>query len=418
MGVPMAATASTAPTGYLTREQAVELLGIKKESFYSYVSRFQVRSFARKGQKQKFYNRTDIERLRSRSQSKFGNEARASHAMRFGEPIVQTSICEITPDGPRYRGHNAIELARNLWRFESVADLLMEGSGINRSRPWPLAREHTNINDDPGLPIDQDANRVALRLVSLVVSEASQQSARSVTRPDDYATTRRLIQMATSLAGLLGPNRRIRRIQPREWIAEALLRGLGGQASEQAVRAVDAALILSAEHELAPPTVAVRVAASTGADITSCLIAGLVTETGRLQGGGIEAAESVMYRVAGQARRPISVGWFEDQARRFPWFSHPLYGKDPRAAMLFELARAVAKPNSQTNLWKFVDKLESSNTFSPGVGFALVILSLALGLPKRSALLIRFIGRMSGWAAHAGEQRRAGFMMRPRAKFI
>lgn len=413
----MPVSGKEAPSGYITREQAVELLGIKKESFYSYVSRFQVRSFARKGAKQKFYNSTDIERLRSRSQSKFGNEARASHAMRFGEPIVQTSICEITPEGPRYRGHNAIELVRGQWRFESVADLLMEGSGINRSRPWPLAKEESRPNDAPNLAMDQDANSVALCLVSLVVSEASHQLARRRAKLDDYATTRRLIQKSASLAGLLGPSKRVRRFEPQEWVAQALLRGLGGVATDKAVRAVDAALIVSAEHELAPPTVAVRIAASTGANISSCMIAGLVTETGRLQGGGIEAAENVMYRISDGDRRATSVSWFEDQARQLPWFSHPLYGKDPRAALLMELARSVAKDVNRNHLWKFVDRLESS-AFCPGTGFALVILSLALGLPKRSAMLMRLIGRMSGWAAHASEQRRAGFMMRPRAKFI
>ncbi len=404
--------------GYVTREEAVELLGIKKESFYSYVSRFAIRSQTRPGEKKKFYNRTDIERLRSRSQSKFGNEARASHAMRFGEPIVQTSICEITPEGPRYRGHNAIDLVRDLWRFESVADLLMEGSGISRSRPWPLAKIDATPNTVADVAIDQDANSVALCLVSMIVAGAARQSAGHRSESDDFATTRSLIQQATSLAGLLGPGKRIRGLGAREWVAEGILRGLGCEPTAEAVRAVDAALIVSAEHELAPPTVAVRVAASTGANIASCMIAGLVTETGRLQAGGIEAAENVMYRVSGGDRRATSISWFEDQARQFPWFSHPLYGRDPRAAMLIERARALSKQDSRSSLWKFVGRLESGNNFAPGTGFALVILALALGLPKRSALLIRLIGRMSGWAAHAGEQRHAGFMMRPRAKFI
>ncbi len=414
----MAESRDAPPGGYVTREEAVELLGIKKESFYSYVSRFAIRSQARPGQKKKFYNRTDIERLRSRSQSKFGNEARASHAMRFGEPIVQTSICEITPEGPRYRGHNAIDLVRSLWRFESVADLLMEGSGMNRSRPWPSTKFEGKPIAMPNVAIDQDANSVALGLVSMIVADAMRQLPEQRGKLDDFTKTRGLIQRATALAGLLGPGKRIRVLGPREWVAEGILRGLGCEPTSEAVRAVDAALIVSAEHELAPPTVAVRVAASTGANIESCIIAGLVTETGRLQAGGIEAAENVMYRVSYGDRRATSISWFEDQARQFPWFSHPLYGKDPRAAMLIERARALSKQDSRSNLWKFVGRLESGNNFAPGTGFALVILALALGLPKRSALLMRLIGRMSGWAAHAGEQRHAGFMMRPRAKFV
>lgn len=41
--------------------------------------------------------------------------------MRYGEPIITTRITEITPDGPRYRGRLAIDLAAKGYTFKAVA---------------------------------------------------------------------------------------------------------------------------------------------------------------------------------------------------------------------------------------------------------------------------------------------------------
>ena len=44
-------------------------------------------------------------------------------------------------------------------------------------------------------------------------------------------------------------------------------------------------------------------------------------------------------------------------------------------------------------------------------------ISLSLGLPDRSASGIYALGRTAGWVAHILEQRLAGFVIRPRAKY-
>lgn len=54
----------------------------------------------------------------------------------------------------------------------------------------------------------------------------------------------------------------------------------------------------------------------------------------------------------------------------------------------------------------------------PNLFGALVIIELALNLPRGSAVLIHTVGRTAGWIAHAVEQRHAGAMLRPRAKYM
>ena len=48
----------------------------------------------------------------------------------------------------------------------------------------------------------------------------------------------------------------------------------------------------------------------------------------------------------------------------------------------------------------------------------LVALAAALGLTPGGAVALFAAGRTAGWIAHALEQRRAGFALRPRARYV
>ena len=101
--------------GYLSAREAAELLNIRKETLYAYVSRGMVRSVSDSGpSRARLYLRDDLERLRVKAGARGGHEAAAATAMNLGAPIVPTSITEITPQGPRYRGHLATDLVVEL----------------------------------------------------------------------------------------------------------------------------------------------------------------------------------------------------------------------------------------------------------------------------------------------------------------
>ena len=77
-------------------------------------------------------------------------------------------------------------------------------------------------------------------------------------------------------------------------MAGRLAAGLSPSAPPGAADALDAALVLLADHELATSTVAVRVAASTRADLYDAVSAGLGTLGGPLHGGASQLAHSLL----------------------------------------------------------------------------------------------------------------------------
>lgn len=53
----------------------------------------------------------------------------------------------------------------------------------------------------------------------------------------------------------------------------------------------------------------------------------------------------------------------------------------------------------------------------PNLDFGLATLSSALGLPRGAAAGLFAVGRCAGWVAHVLEQYRAGYLVRPRARY-
>ncbi|MCW5635168.1 MAG: helix-turn-helix domain-containing protein, partial [Rubrivivax sp.] len=121
-----------APT--LSSKEAAAWLGIKLETLYAYASRGLVKGLPGARGRGRRYRREDLEPLRVRSAGP------AAGALRYGEPVLETGITRITPDGPAYRGRLATDLVREGRSFEAVAELLWTGQWPAegpRSAPWP-----------------------------------------------------------------------------------------------------------------------------------------------------------------------------------------------------------------------------------------------------------------------------------------
>ena len=114
-------------TEYVSGAEAAALLGVKAQTLYTYVSRGVVQSLPTPNGRRHLYLRSDLEKLRSRPRARFPLGAAAASAMYGGDPIISTSITEITPEGPCYRGRLAAELASCGLPFENVAEFLWTG---------------------------------------------------------------------------------------------------------------------------------------------------------------------------------------------------------------------------------------------------------------------------------------------------
>lgn len=155
-----------------------------------------------------------------------------------------------------------------------------------------------------------------------------------------------------------------------------------------------------------------RVAASTGAPIAACLIAGLATLSGPRHGGvGTEIRALAATAKTGGAGEAIGA-WLA-QGRALPGFGHPLYPEgDPRAHILMErvklrrpirdLARAATEATGE----------------APNVDFALFALTDALDWPDQAPLALFALARCVGWTAHLIEQAMSGGLIRPRARYV
>jgi len=127
---------ASAGDDYVSSRDALRILDVKPQTLYSYVSRGLIRRRVKPGHRTSYYNREDINRLKSRSVARSGHGPAAASAMYWGEPVLETAITEITPDGPRYRERLAMDLARDNRSFESVAEYLWTGTWPSSDNTW------------------------------------------------------------------------------------------------------------------------------------------------------------------------------------------------------------------------------------------------------------------------------------------
>jgi citrate synthase len=411
-------------TDYLGREEVLKRLNIKQQTLYAYVSRGYIRRVAHPDGRSSYYVREDVEKVRSRSATRAGHGAIAAAAMHYGEPVVTTAITEITDEGPRYRGRLAYELARTRVPFENAAEFLWSGKLSDEPVLWRLeAPAPAGFAELLGSMAKLHRNAHIVQIMSAAVlglgTAAGPRRERIRAGHTMLSMARQLILCQTGTLGLLGPKRRFQPVNPGESLAQAVTRLLNVPGDPGQLAAINAALVIAADHELNPATFAARVAASGSSDVHSCIAAALSTHYGTLVGRACDRVEALFEPPAAPDDTLARAKRLLDAARSLPGFDHPLYPRgDPRARYLVEcaLVRGGARPMVR-NMRMVIARLEEDYGVRPAIEFGLVMLCRALGLPDRTASALYALGRMAGWIAHIEEQRLAGFVIRPRAKF-
>jgi citrate synthase len=407
---------------FVSAAQAAKLLRVKPQTLYTYVSRGLIRSIAQRDQKSRLYYREDLEKLRSRSNARHGAEPAAESAIRWGQPVINTSITEITPGGPRYRGRLALDLAREGRSFESVAELLW--TGIQHHEP--LLWEHELIPRDFKAQLDRVVLQRELPPLLRILAAATavlgvaEPSHSEIRRGTTIPAARQLILTLTGCLGYLGANPGFRFPDPRLTVAQNAAQTLIEKPSAEMVDAINAALVLCADHELSSSTFAARVAASTGAELRACVLAAIGAHSGELLGGSCDRAEDLLQRARTKEdvhRRLIEL---EQAETRVPGFNLLLYPQDdPRARYLLHRAHALSAGDARAQLIdEFIEEAERRLQLWPSLEVGLVALAATLELPERSASALWAVGRTAGWIAHVMEQRLAGFVLRPRARYV
>lgn len=404
--------------GYLTSDEAADALGVKKATLYTYASRGLIRLVPSVNGKQRLYLASDVERLRTRAAAHRGDGPAAVGALDWGEPVIDSKITSIDPDGPNYRGVPALELIERGAGWEEVAELLWTGERLKL--PWLGVRMDLKLGPlgelvpegAPPLPVLQ------LALAALAVSDPMSVGAPPAAELARARATARRLVASLALAAPRSPRWRDR--VEASLCADSAAVGLARVAGldDAAGAAIDTALVVSADHELNASAFAARVAASAGCDLYASVAAALATLTGPKHGGACDRVEALLDEVGRPERAAEVLGARLRRGEVIPGFGHPLYpGGDPRAEPLLALVEASDTPRARVAV-AVRDAMRAAGHPPPTIDLGLVGLAGAIGLPQGWAGALFAIGRFAGWVAHAREQREQGTLLRPRARYV
>ncbi|CAG1008517.1 citrate synthase [Myxococcaceae bacterium] len=401
----------------LTAREAAAFLGVKLPTLYAYVSRGLLRSHAGDGGRARRYRRAELAALRHRARGERGAEA--AGALRWGEPVLDSSITAMTPEGPLYRGEPAVSLARRGVHFESVAEFLWGGS-LDTSPPRFESR--VSAREISRLAKLLPAGSPPFAWQMLVVSALAPRDTGRFSRDREAVVlrARSLVRWLVAALALAFEPRRVGASLTEPTVARAVAAALGVGRDAARLRAIDRLLVLLADHELNASTFAARVAASAEADPCASLLAGLATLSGPLHGGASDRVEALLSEIPRPADAARIVHERMRRGERVPGFGHGYYaGTDPRAGLLLEAAREIAPRLPELRkLEAVMAAMAEERKPGPNVDMGAVALRCALGMPRGAAVGTFAVGRSAGWMAHVIEQYGSGTLLRPRARFV
>ena len=185
-------------------------------------------------------------------------------------------------------------------------------------------------------------------------------------------------------------------------------------------RAMSAALVLLADHELAASTLAARAAASVRADPYAVVGTGLGAMSGALHGGASLGAETLMAAASNPDDVPRVVAELLRRGEKVPGFGHFVYrGGDPRATVLLDLVRRAAPKSGRLAVAEAVlAEVRQKSLPEPNIDFAIATLARVAGMVRGAGEAIFAVARTAGWIAHALEAYAGPGPLRPRAVYI
>lgn len=389
----------------VTADQAADLLGVRVQTIYAYVSRgllSRTHLVNASGRRVSGFDRDEVLRL-------VGERTR--HRTGSFDVFVETDVTMLDPQGLlAFRGVPALDLLDR--SFEDVAELLWSPDGQSRvpqASAWRLAEPDRELAARVVAalrPRATDADRVRAVVVALAGADPD----RSDTgRAHVAAVGRRGIRAGVESIPLRQSE--IDRDGPTE--ARLWPRLTRSFATRDGLDALRVALILLVDHELAASTMAARIAAGTGTDPWLVLLTGLAALGGPLHGRASLAVEELL--AAREAGDPQAL----DLAGRpsVPGFGHKVYlDADPRAeALLDRVARL--DPSGWPLIEQLLLDVSRSHGLSPNVDLALAALVRACDLVPGSGETVFALSRMVGWLAHGLEESPRGLRFRARAAY-
>ncbi len=186
-------------------------------------------------------------------------------------------------------------------------------------------------------------------------------------------------------------------------------------------KALNALLILHADHEQNCSTSTVRMVGSSRANMFASISAGISALWGPLHGGANQAVLEMLQMISddgGDYKKWVDKAKSKTDDFRLMGFGHRVYKNfDPRATILRKMsAEVLAELGMDDPLLEIAKNLETvaledeyfvSRNLYPNVDFYSGILYRAMGIPTNMFTVMFSIGRLPGWLAHWKELRDA-----------
>lgn len=365
---------------WIDRTEALALLGVKPQTLYAYVSRGRIEVRRETvGARRSLYRAEDVAQLAQRANASRKPSAIAAGSMAWGEASIVTHISTVERGRLIYRGEDAARFSVGA-TLEDAARLL-----------W-------DCEDAVDIPVSTNRRANPFEALAGLVSQCRPSIGRGKERLcRDARTAIAYIAAACGIAPGAAPLH----------LGLASLWSLGADNAELVRRA----LVLIADHELNASTFATRVAASTGAPVAACLLAGLSTLSGPRHGGAATALARMLDDAEREGPEATTRAWLDGHGA-VPGFGHPLY---PNGDIRMLTLGTMLKPDALMR--ELAEHVREATGLLPNIDFGLMALARGAGLPADASLTLFLLGRSVGWAAHAMEQALEGSLIRPRARY-
>ena len=221
-------------------------------------------------------------------------------------------------------------------------------------------------------------------------------------------------------------------LPPRSELGHAanFLYMLSGQLPDpERVRGLETYLNTVIDHGLNASTFTARVITSTGSDLVSAVTGALGALKGPLHGGAPGPALEMVFEIGDASRAESVLRTKIEAGEKLMGFGHRVYKvRDPRADVLARAAERLFTRRGDMSLYTLARAVEAEalrllEEYKPGrrlqtnVEFYTALLLHGLGFGVELFTPTFAISRVSGWIAHASEQRRANRIIRPQSEY-